>query len=112
MNTATKLRDEGLEQVSEHNIYWKASAMRELRCMTNRAKHPKMKEQLFTFEDILPDLEYLVGRPLPNFNLAGAIMRDAIMRKYIEPTGRYIQTKGDIKHSRKAAEYRWKAGTA
>lgn len=105
--TATQLRDQALEQVSEHNVRWKNRAMVELKYMRNRAKNPKTAGQLFTFEDILPDLEYLVGSELPTFNLAGEIMIGAIRNNYVAQTGAFIQTKGDKKHSRKAAQYKW-----
>ena len=109
MNTAQSLRNNALDSVSEHNVRWKVRAMQELRWMRNRAKNTKTAGQLFTFEDILPDLVYLIGSDIPNFQLAGSIMLDGIKRGFFEQTGVWKQTKGDKKHSRKAAEYRWLA---
>jgi hypothetical protein len=106
--TNLQSRDKALSQVSDHNGWWKARALQELRWIRNqRLRHWSMYDQVFTFEDITKDLEYLIGI-IPNPNLAGPIAKDAIERNIIEKTGVWVQTKEEGKNAREARQYRWK----
>lgn len=99
------LRDNALQQVSSHAPNWKQRAMQELRWMRSGRISRNIS---FTFEKLLPDLEYLIGYKIPSPNLMGSIALDAIRTGLIEPTGIYVHTTDEQKHARKAAEYRWK----
>jgi hypothetical protein len=101
-------RDQVLESISKKLPLWKGRAIQELNWMRSaRTRISSKKDELFTFEDLLPTLEYLIGFKIPHFNLSGAVTMAAIRLGYIEPTGKYVHTKGEGKHARKAAQYRW-----
>lgn len=100
-----ELRDDGMALVERNNKKWFDRALTELAYM--RSNRAGRLHAPFTFENILPDLEYLIGSKIPAFNLAGSIMMNAIKKGYVEATGKVIQTTGELKHARKAMLYNW-----
>lgn len=103
-------RDEALEQVSSHNAWWKKRALEELNWMrSGRTRLAAKRDEIFTFEEILPTLERLLSRKIPHHNLAGSIVMDAIRQKLITETGQLKHTERAEKHSRRAMSYRWVA---
>lgn len=108
--TGFDLRDKGHAQVcsTAANSHWKGRAMQELAWMrSGRLKLEDRSHEEFTFEELLPTLEYLIGRAIPAPNLAGSIVLDAVRRNIIAETGKLKHTTSDIKHSRRAMTYRW-----
>lgn len=109
MQTANQLKTSGMREVSDHNVYWKSRALSEIKWMrSGRILNPRCRDEVFTFESLLPTLEMLIGRKLPNCNLAGPIVADALRLGYFQKTGRYVQATSAQKHERECREYRWK----
>lgn len=106
---AEEKRDQVLESIGNKLPLWKARALQELGWMRNaRLKRPDRCGEVFTFEDMLPTLEYLIGFQIPHYNLAGAVVMAAIRQGFIEETGKWVKTKGEEKHARRSPLYRWK----
>lgn len=101
-------RDQALASVSDKNPIFKERALARLSEMRKghlRCQHAGRK---FTWEEILPDVEYLVGFKIPHENLNGAVCKAAISLGYIEETGVWRQTMAEEKHARRSPEYRFR----
>lgn len=108
MTQSQKLRDAALSQTSDRNPLFKERALARISEMRKGHLRSKYFDRVFTCEELMPDVETLVGFPIPAANLAGSVIMDCIRMDIIEPTGRYRNTVGEVKHARKSAEYRWK----
>ena len=109
VETSRQLMIDGIETVSSHNKDWMDRAVQELSWMRSASvnENSPRHNQRFIFEDVLPDLEQLIGRKIPHFNLAGAICACALKKGVIRYTSNVRWSVGDSKHRRKCFEYEW-----
>lgn len=107
MTQSQKLRNEGLEKVSEHNSLFKSRALARIADMRRGHLRTKYWDRVFTWEQLLPDVEFLVGFKVPHENLNGAVCKAALSLGLIEETGKWIHTQADEKHARRSPQYRW-----
>ena len=96
--TAAELRDRGIEKVTLNHLSWSEQAL---------AAIPRIARQIgsFTGEQMRIELEACLG-PIPNPNLMGSVILNALRRKLIAPTGRRVKMETAKSHARKTDEYR------
>jgi hypothetical protein len=95
---AKAARDRGLERVTNNNPDWLDQALKLI---------PRLSRQIgeFTGEALRLELEAVLG-PIPNPNLMGGIIRTALKRRLIEPTGKRVSMRTQRSHARKTDLYR------
>ncbi len=91
------LRDEALEQVSEHNDTW-------MELCLDTAEHFVNLHDKFTGEDIRFQCSRIIGCPAHS-NAWGALINTLVRRKIIKPTGEYRAMRDDSSHARKTPVY-------
>jgi hypothetical protein len=92
-----RLRDRGIEQISNHNEPWIVLCQRE-------AEHFISTRDSFTGEDIRFHCQFKVGLPR-HPNGWGALINSLVKRKIIRANGQLFQSKNETSHARKAQVY-------
>ena len=95
MNQAELFRDEALERVEINSGTWFERAMVALRTV----------EGNLIGEEIRLRIEPIVGSP-HHHNTYGALISQAVKKRYITPTGVHRKMKTARSHARKSPEYR------
>ena len=103
---SAKRRDAALQRVAENAVEWMPLALLELEQLARNSTGWANLDRGFTGEFIRQALTPRIGHPHHN-NAFGALIRTAITRKIIVPTGEYRAMQAVNSHSRKTPVYRF-----